>query len=249
MASDNPTSCGVQLRYSSVTRPCPRSFRYTKALLLLSMNLAVLICNASSETKEAEAIAIKINVTGASNTKCDAIPDVTCYWEQARPWFSKKSELIESAVDGSTAAEFNQNFVERVLPYYDKQFKYNILVLQTGGNDILANASGETTFDNLKTIVNQWKALGPRNFAVLATVPRFGYSPSQLPEADTLNQLILKERTFDAIFDIGGIPDLNYGTGCPPVTLSPDCSHLTTAGNRLVSKSFLNAINAVLNSL
>jgi len=247
MASYNLTSHTARFQASRDTRADRCCFRYTRALLFFLMNLAVLICNARSEATET--IVIRINVTGASNTKCDAIPNVTCYWKQARPWFRKKSVVIGSAVNGSTAAEFNRHFVERVLPYYDKRFKYNILALQTGGNDILANASGETTFNNLKAIVSKWKALGPRNSAVIATVPRFGYSPSQLPEADKLNQLILSERTFDATFDIGGIPNLNYGTGCPPVTFTPDCSHLTTAGNRLVSELFVTAINAVLSSL
>jgi hypothetical protein len=211
------------------------------------ISLTVSLCTVRSEAKEK--IAVSINVTGASNTKCDAIPNVTCYWEQARPQFSKTSELIGSAVNGSTAAEFNQHFAERVQPYYDKKSKYHILALQTGGNDILANASAKSTFENLKAIVSKWKALGPRSFAVIATVPRFGYSPSQLVEADKLNQLILSERAFSATFDIGGIPDLNYGTGCPPANLSPDCSHLTTAGNRLVSGLFVTAINSVLGSL
>jgi hypothetical protein len=154
-----------------------------------------------------------------------------------------------SAVNGSTASEFNDHFTERVQPHYDERFKYNILAVQTGGNDILANAGGDATFSELKAIASKWKALGPRNYIVVATVPRFGYSPLQLLEADKLNQLILSERSFDATFDIGGIPALNYGTGCPPVTLSPDCSHLTTAGNKLVSKLFAAAINLVLSSL
>lgn len=194
-------------------------------------------------------IAVSINVTGASNTKCDVIPNVTCYWVQARPRFSKKSEVIGSAVNGSTADEFNQHFAERVQPYYDRKSRYKILALQTGGNDILANASATSTFENLKAIASKWKALGPGSFAVIATVPRFGYSPAQLTEADKLNQLIRSERDFSATFDIAGIPDLNYGTGCPPVNLSPDCSHLTTAGNKLVSKLFVTAINSVLGSL
>jgi hypothetical protein len=221
----------------------PACFRRTKTLIFL-LNLALLNCGTQIEA--AETINIKINVTGASNTRCDAIPNVTCYWKQALPRFSKKSTVIESAVNGSTAEDFNQRFSERVLPYYDKQFEYNILALQTGGNDILASANAETTFNNLKAIVSKWKALGPKNFAVVATVPRFGYLPSQLPEADKLNMLILSERTFDATFDIGGIPNLSNGTGCPPAALSPDCSHFTTAGNELVSKLFVTAINSVL---
>jgi hypothetical protein len=250
MASYNLTSSTVCFQASRDSCANRRCFRYTKALLFFLMNLAVLICNARSEaTETTQRIVIRINVTGASNTKCNVIPGVTCYWKQARPEFSKRSLVINSAVNGSTAAEFNQQFVERVLPYYDRRFKYNILALQTGGNDILANASGETTFDNLKAIVSKWKALGPRTFAVIATVPRFGYSSSQLPEADKLNRLILSERSFDATFDIGSIPSLNYGTNCPPVTITPDCSHLTTAGNRLVSKLFVIAINAVLSPL
>ena len=228
-----------EIRYQALTKWCNR---YTKVLVTC---LAWLICAAGSEATE-KTIAIRINVTGASNTKCDAIPNVTCYWQQAGPRFKKKTVVIGSAVDGSTAAEFNQHFAERVLPYYDRRFKYNILALQTGGNDILKNARGGTTFNELKAIVTKWKGLGPRNFAVVATVPRFGYSPLQLVEADKLNQLILSERAFDATFDIGGIPDLNYGEGCPPVTHSPDCSHLTTAGNALVSKLFATAINTVL---
>jgi hypothetical protein len=219
-------------------------FRYGHIFFI---SLSLLLCTLRSEA--AEKILVSINVTGASNTKCDMIPNVDCYWEQARQRFSRTSEVIGSAVNGSTAAEFNEHFAERVQPYYDKKSEFNILALQTGGNDILVNANAESTIENLKAIVSKWKALGPGSFAVVATVPRFGYSPSQLTEADKLNQLILSEQAFNATFDLGGIPDLNYGTGCPPVDLSPDCSHLTTAGNRLVSELFVTAINSVLASL
>src|SRR3954454_22418567 len=108
MASYNLTSHAARFQATKDTFADRCCFRYTKALLFFLLNSAVLICNASSEATET--IVIRINVTGASNTKCDAIPNVTCYWKQARPRFSKKSVVTSSAVNGSTAAEFNQNF-------------------------------------------------------------------------------------------------------------------------------------------
>jgi hypothetical protein len=233
-----------------VLRKCPMSSLtcpLQKCAHIFLVSLTALLGNAPCEATEK--IAININVTGASNTKCDVIPNVTCYWEQARPQLGKKSTMIGSAINGSTADEFNRHFAERVQPYYDRKSKYNILVLQTGGNDILANASAKSAFENLKAVVSKWKALGPRSFAVVATVPRFGYSQSQLAEADKLNRLILSEQAFGATFDIAGIRELNHGTGCPPVNLSPDCSHLTSEGNMLVSRLFVAAINSVLDSL
>jgi lysophospholipase L1-like esterase len=214
-----------------------------RTIFALAVN-AVALGFAHAEARgEAE---VHINVTGASNTKCNAVPNVICYWRQAQTRITRKVVLTNSAVNGSTAADFNQHFAERVQAFYSGRFRYNILTLQSGGNDILANVSAENTLKELKAIVAKWKALGTGTFAVVATVPRFGYSPSQLIEADKLNQQILSEPSFDATFDIGGIRQLGQGEGCPPKNLSPDCSHLTTAGNRLVAPLFAAAVNSVL---
>jgi lysophospholipase L1-like esterase len=220
--------------------------RFSRVLLVSLANLVVLLGYAHAQATGG--VEVQIILAGASNTKCDIVPNVICYWKQAQPRLSKKSMVINSAVNGSTASEFNKHFAERVQPYHDSRYKYNILALQLGGNDILKNTSGDTTFNDLIAVVRKWKALGPRNFAAVATVPYFGYSQLQLPQANKLNRLILSEQSFDATFDIGGIRQLKYGRGCPPKNLSPDCSHLTTTGNKLVASLFSAAINSLLTS-
>ena len=194
------------------------------------------------------AIDVHMNLAGASNTKCNALPGVICYWQQAQSNFVRKIALTNSAVNGSTASGFDLDFIHRVRPYYDKRFKYNILTVQLGGNDILSDAKGDATFGHLKSIAAKWKALGKGTFVVVATVPRFGYSTGQLLEADRLNPLILSEPSFDATFDIASIRNLDQGDACPPSHLSPDCSHLTTEGNSLVAPLFAGAVNSVLSS-